>query len=119
MAQTAQAHSRIGDKTAQRHRALQSKVDKAEEKASTPSKKPPQTGARDYPVPPFPKQHLKKPGIEARLEPAPMFDAPFYHGSKKLDGKVALITGGDSGHWAGCGGAVCPRRRGHRNCSPG
>ena len=26
-----------------------------------------------------------------------MYDAPFYLGSKKLDGKVALITGGDSG----------------------
>ena len=26
-----------------------------------------------------------------------MYDAPFYIGSSKLDGKVALITGGDSG----------------------
>jgi NAD(P)-dependent dehydrogenase (short-subunit alcohol dehydrogenase family) len=26
-----------------------------------------------------------------------MYDAPYYLGSKKLDGKVALITGGDSG----------------------
>jgi NAD(P)-dependent dehydrogenase (short-subunit alcohol dehydrogenase family) len=26
-----------------------------------------------------------------------MYDAPFYLGSKKLDGKVALVTGGDSG----------------------
>ena len=26
-----------------------------------------------------------------------MYDAPFYIGSDKLEGKVALITGGDSG----------------------
>lgn len=26
-----------------------------------------------------------------------MYDAPFYRGSQKLEGKIALITGGDSG----------------------
>jgi NAD(P)-dependent dehydrogenase (short-subunit alcohol dehydrogenase family) len=26
-----------------------------------------------------------------------MYDAPFYRGSGKLDGKVAIVTGGDSG----------------------
>ncbi|MDW6023572.1 SDR family oxidoreductase [Mesorhizobium sp. BAC0120] len=57
----------------------------------------PQTGARPYPVPPFPKQHQAKPGSEAKLDPQPLYDAPFYIGSKKLDGKVALITGADSG----------------------
>ena len=56
-----------------------------------------QAGAREYPVPPFPEQHQAKPGQEARLEPAPMYDAPFWKGSGKLEGKVALITGGDSG----------------------
>ena len=56
-----------------------------------------QAGARRYPEPPFPKQHQPKPGSEAKLEPPPMYDAPFYLGSKKLEGKVALITGGDSG----------------------
>src|SRR5690606_38244165 len=56
-----------------------------------------QAGARRYPEPPLPEQHLPKPGAERRLEPAPMYDAPYYLGSKKLDGKVALITGGDSG----------------------
>lgn len=61
------------------------------------SEKPMQAGAREYPVPPFPKQHQKKPGNESLLDPAPLYDAPYYIGSKKLDGKVALITGGDSG----------------------
>ena len=56
-----------------------------------------QAGAREYPVPPFPEQHHAKPGIEARLEPAPMYDAPFWKGSGKLEGMVALITGGDFG----------------------
>lgn len=56
-----------------------------------------QAGARRYPEPPFPKQHQAKPGVEADLDPAPMYDAPFYKGSGKLEGKAALITGGDSG----------------------
>ena len=56
-----------------------------------------QAGARVYPAPPFPKQHQKKPGVEAALDPAPMYDAPFYQGSGKLKDKVALITGADSG----------------------
>ncbi len=56
-----------------------------------------QAGARRYPEPPFPAQHQEKPGIEALLEPAPMYDAPYYKGSEKLLNKTALITGGDSG----------------------
>jgi len=56
-----------------------------------------QVGGRRYPAPPFPKQHLPKPGHESRLDPAPMYDAPFYQGSGKLRDKVAIITGGDSG----------------------
>lgn len=56
-----------------------------------------QAGARHYPAPPFPEQHQSKPGDEYRLDPAPMYDAPFYKGSGKLEGKVALITGADSG----------------------
>ena len=56
-----------------------------------------QAGARRYPEPPFPPQHQAKPGDEATLEPAPMYAAPFWRGSGKLEGKVALVTGGDSG----------------------
>jgi hypothetical protein len=56
-----------------------------------------QAGARRYPEPPFPKQHLAKPGDESHLDLKPMYDAPHYKGSEKLKGKVALITGGDSG----------------------
>jgi NAD(P)-dependent dehydrogenase (short-subunit alcohol dehydrogenase family) len=56
-----------------------------------------QAGARRYPEPPLPAQHLKKPGEEADLALAPMYDAPYWKGSGKLEGKVAIITGGDSG----------------------
>jgi NAD(P)-dependent dehydrogenase (short-subunit alcohol dehydrogenase family) len=56
-----------------------------------------QAGARRYPEPPFPKQHQPKPGSEQALDPAPMYDAPFWRGSGKLEGKVALISGADSG----------------------
>jgi NAD(P)-dependent dehydrogenase (short-subunit alcohol dehydrogenase family) len=56
-----------------------------------------QAGARLYPEPPFKKQHQSKPGAETRLDPAPMYDAPYYVGSGKLAGKVAIVTGGDSG----------------------
>jgi NAD(P)-dependent dehydrogenase (short-subunit alcohol dehydrogenase family) len=56
-----------------------------------------QAGARAYPSPPFPRQHQPKPGHEAALNPPPMYDAPFYKGSGKLLGKVAIVTGGDSG----------------------
>lgn len=57
----------------------------------------PQTGARIYPVPPLPKQHHAKPGEESEVNPAPMYDAPYYLGSQKLKDKVAIITGADSG----------------------
>lgn len=56
-----------------------------------------QAGARRYPEPPFPEQHQRKPGEEAALDPAPMYDAPFWKGSGKLDGMAAIVTGADSG----------------------
>jgi NAD(P)-dependent dehydrogenase (short-subunit alcohol dehydrogenase family) len=52
---------------------------------------------KSEPKPPFPKKKLPKPGIEADLDPRPRYQAPQYKAAGKLDGKVALITGGDSG----------------------
>ncbi|HUS20251.1 MAG TPA: SDR family oxidoreductase [Terriglobales bacterium] len=49
------------------------------------------------PKSPMPPQHQRKPGIEAKMNPRPHFEAPLYKGSGKLQDKVALITGGDSG----------------------
>jgi len=46
----------------------------------------------------FPAQHQdKQPGIESEMEPMPESHAPWYRGSGKLEDKVAIITGGDSG----------------------
>jgi NAD(P)-dependent dehydrogenase (short-subunit alcohol dehydrogenase family) len=45
-----------------------------------------------------PPQHQdRQPGIEAAMTPRPRSDNPHQSGSGKLQGKVALITGGDSG----------------------
>ena len=49
------------------------------------------------PKPPFPRQHGRKPGLESNIRPRPEFMAPLYKSAAKLQGKVALITGGDSG----------------------
>ena len=38
-----------------------------------------------------------QPGMEYLMNPRPIFDNPNYMGSGKLKGKVAIITGGDSG----------------------
>jgi NAD(P)-dependent dehydrogenase (short-subunit alcohol dehydrogenase family) len=55
-----------------------------------------QTGI-EQPAPPMSMQHLAKPGIEAEMEQRPRFMAESYKGSGKLEGKVAIVTGGDSG----------------------
>ena len=55
------------------------------------------SGAQSRPKPPFPAQHQPKPGLEARLQPKPSYEARQYRGSGKLQDKVAIITGGDSG----------------------
>jgi NAD(P)-dependent dehydrogenase (short-subunit alcohol dehydrogenase family) len=57
----------------------------------------PVEGKLEQPKSPMPPQHQEKPGIEAKLSPRPRYEAPFYKGAEKLKGKVALITGGDSG----------------------
>jgi NAD(P)-dependent dehydrogenase (short-subunit alcohol dehydrogenase family) len=44
-----------------------------------------------------PDQEQSRPGSEQKMRPRPVFDYPGQPGSGKLAGKVALITGGDSG----------------------
>src|ERR1044072_6847352 len=46
---------------------------------------------------PLPPQQQEKPGIESEMNPRPQYKAPGYRGAEKLQNKVALITGGDSG----------------------
>jgi NAD(P)-dependent dehydrogenase (short-subunit alcohol dehydrogenase family) len=46
----------------------------------------------------FPPQHQdRQPGLEWLMHPRPIFDYAGYVGSGKLKGRVAIITGGDSG----------------------
>jgi NAD(P)-dependent dehydrogenase (short-subunit alcohol dehydrogenase family) len=52
---------------------------------------------QQYPKNPLPAQHQDKPGVESKMTPRPRYKAPHYRSAGKLEGKVALITGGDSG----------------------
>jgi NAD(P)-dependent dehydrogenase (short-subunit alcohol dehydrogenase family) len=93
------AFAENAEQTARRGQLIQEGVDRADKGATSRTEKQDgamQAGAREYPES-FPKQHLKKPGLEAELDPAPMYQAPHYQGSGKLKGMTALITGGDSG----------------------
>ena len=83
---------------ARAQRSAQRQQERADRAAPLPkkSKAAVQAGPRRQPVSP-PPQHLKKPAHESALALAPRFEAPDYLGSGKLAGKVALVTGGDSG----------------------
>jgi hypothetical protein len=47
--------------------------------------------------PPFPQENIPYPGLESQMTPAPDFGEESYTGHGRLQGKAALITGGDSG----------------------
>jgi len=49
------------------------------------------------PKPPFPKQKQSGVGLESKLDPKPRYQASKYKAAGKLEGKCALVTGGDSG----------------------
>lgn len=51
----------------------------------------------EEPKSPMPPQHQERPGLESKMKPRPHYLAPHYRGADKLAGKVALITGADSG----------------------
>lgn len=44
-----------------------------------------------------PQNQNRQPGIESQMHPEPAYESPGYKPGGKLAGKVALITGGDSG----------------------
>lgn len=52
--------------------------------------------AKEHEKPP-PPQVQEFPGSEEAMQPKPLFEDPDYRPSGKLHGKVAIITGGDSG----------------------
>ncbi len=84
---------------ARKQQGIQQRQDRYDGQSDSQSDAKPavQTGKEEQPAPPFPARHPEKPGVEADLEPAPRFKASSYRGSGKLEGCVALITGGDSG----------------------
>ncbi|HEY0052516.1 MAG TPA: SDR family oxidoreductase [Caulobacteraceae bacterium] len=53
--------------------------------------------ATEDPTPPFPDQPQPVPGLTEQMEPRPDHGEDSYRGSGRLDGKAAIITGGDSG----------------------
>ncbi|MEO6550263.1 MAG: SDR family oxidoreductase [Ferruginibacter sp.] len=50
-----------------------------------------------YPTPPFEEQQQSVPGTEDKLQPGADHGEITYRGSGKLEGRKAIITGGDSG----------------------
>ncbi len=55
-------------------------------------------GARtDFPKPPFKPQRQPVPGSSSAMEPEPDYGESTYKGSRRLQDKKAVITGGDSG----------------------
>ncbi|WP_291314924.1 SDR family oxidoreductase [Corynebacterium sp. UBA2622] len=52
---------------------------------------------KKYPVISPPAQEQKHPGLEIKADPVPELGMDSYKGSGKLEGRKALITGGDSG----------------------
>ncbi|MGV6873188.1 SDR family oxidoreductase [Pseudochelatococcus sp. B33] len=52
---------------------------------------------KQYPHPPFPDQPQPRPGLAGKLQPTPDHGEESYKGSGRLEGRKALVTGGDSG----------------------
>lgn len=55
------------------------------------------TRFQDFPLTVPEQRQYRQPGVESLMVPRPIIENPNEHGSGKLEGKVALITGGDSG----------------------
>ncbi|CPR16927.1 SDR family oxidoreductase [Brenneria goodwinii] len=50
-----------------------------------------------YPQPPFERQPQEAPGLASKMKPLPDHGEKSYRGSGRLEGRKALVTGGDSG----------------------
>ena len=69
--------------------AAQTKIAATAQSMSDPTTK--------YPKPPFDKQSQPWPGLAGKMQPKPDHGETSYRGSGRLQGRKALITGGDSG----------------------
>lgn len=63
-----------------------------------------------YPAPPFSEQPQEWPGLASKMDPWPDHGEESYRGSGRLQGRKALITGGDSG--IGRAAAIAYARKG-------
>lgn len=101
MAARRKSTRKASGRAVRKQQSLQARIDRIDaRKTASPdseTKSAMQAGARTYPVPPMPRQHLSKPGSEVAMRVAPLYDAPHYRGSGKLEHHVAIVTGGDSG----------------------
>lgn len=98
MSKEVENHARRAEETVKKQREIQNNIRKLDKtKQQSEKRASAQTGPENQPMPPQPEQELDKPGIEDDLVLQPKYMAPDYKGSQKLKGKVAIITGGDSG----------------------
>ena len=58
---------------------------------------PPEDPTTKYPKPPFKEQSQPWPGLASKMDPRPDHGEKSYKGTGRLQGRKALITGGDSG----------------------
>ena len=80
--------------------AMSGSASAAETGGASQSSAPPQTGKDPrelYPKPPFERQPQDPPGLASKMVPRPDHGEESYRGSGRLNGRKALITGGDSG----------------------
>jgi len=85
------------DDVASKQKAIQSRQDQKDASMQKGENDDAAQTGIEQPAPPFPEQHLAKPGLEAQMDLKPKFMAEQYKGSGKLDGMTAIVTGADSG----------------------
>ena len=77
--------------------ALAQQASDREETGRMPQTAGRRTSPPQYPKPPFPQQYQEPPGLAGKMTPRPDHGETTYQGNRRLDGRKALVTGGDSG----------------------